>query len=129
MVWGEPAKNFAQIVGKGDLVSVQGRLEYSTREIDGQRVKEAEIRVTAWTQHTPKRDGDQPAADPDGDGFQDDEAQHEGDAGGTDLTGELAGDGNPLPADDAPLAENPPADEEPATAADPTSTTKRGRRK
>ena len=78
VVWGEQARNFEQIVGKGDLVSVQGRLEYRIREIDGQRVQEAVIRVTAWKQLTPKRHDDQPAADPDGDGFGDDEAPARG---------------------------------------------------
>jgi len=132
--WGEPARNFEKIVGKGDLVSVQGRLEYRVREIDGKRVQEAVIRVTAWTQHTPKRNGEAAAPDPDGDGFQDEEAQLADHAGDTDLTGELAGDGY-LPTDlpsegdlpvagDEPIPENLPAEEDPATA-DPTSTRRR----
>ena len=134
VVWGDQARNFEQIVGKGDLISVQGRLEYRTREIDGQRVQEAVIRVTAWKQLTPKRHDDQPAADPDGDGFGDDEDQPAGDtdltgeltgelAGDTDLPADLPGDGDLLPAGDEPNAGDPPADE--PTTADLTSTKRR----
>jgi single-strand DNA-binding protein len=125
VVWGEPAKNFEQIVGKGNLVSVQGRLEYRTREIAGQRVQEAVIRVTAWTQLTPKRNGGQAAADPDGDGFQEDEAQLAGDPN---FPIDLPGEGDLPTAGIDPFAENPPADQEPVPA-DSTATTRRRRTK
>jgi single-strand DNA-binding protein len=124
VVWGEPAKNFAKIVGKGDLVSVQGRLEYRKREIDGQQVQEAVIRVTAWTQLTPKRSGQQAAADPDGDGFQHDEAQLAGDP---DFPTDLPGEGDLPAAGIDPFAENPPAADAPI--AEVPATTRRRRTK
>ena len=49
-------------------------------------------------------------------------------AGDTDLAGELAGDGDLLPAGEDPFAENPPAVEQPATADEAPSTTRRRRR-
>ena len=55
VVWGEGAKNFADIVGKGDLIAVRGRLEYKLREIAGQKVWDAVIRVDEWHQHTPRK--------------------------------------------------------------------------
>ena len=55
VVWGEGAKNFAQIVGKGDQIAVRGRLEYKLREIAGEKVKDATIRVEEWTKLSPRK--------------------------------------------------------------------------
>ncbi len=60
VVWGEGAKNFAQIVGKGDQIAVRGRLEYKLREIAGEKVKDATIRVEEWTKLSPRK-ADAPA--------------------------------------------------------------------
>ena len=74
VVWGEGAKNFAQIVATGDQLSVRGRLEYREREIAGEKVKDAVIRVHEWTKLSPRRTEQEAAAAPaesqdDGDGF------------------------------------------------------------
>ena len=55
VVWGDGAKNFAEIVGKGDLVAVRGRLEYKLREIAGEKLKDAVIRVEEWHQLTARK--------------------------------------------------------------------------
>ena len=55
VVWGEGAKNFADLVGKGDQVAVRGRLEYKQREIAGEKVKDATIRVEEWTKLSPRK--------------------------------------------------------------------------
>ena len=55
VVWGEGAKTFAEIVGKGDLLSVRGRLEYKLREIAGEKVQDASIRVLEWTKLSPRK--------------------------------------------------------------------------
>ncbi len=62
VVWGEGAKNFAQIVGKGDQIAVRGRLEYKLREIAGEKVKDATIRVEEWTKLSPRK-ADTPAGE------------------------------------------------------------------
>ena len=59
-VWGEGAKNFADIVGRGDQIAVRGRLEYKLREIAGEKVKDATIRVEEWTKLSPRK-ADAPA--------------------------------------------------------------------
>ena len=55
VVWGEGAKTFAEIVGKGDLLSVRGRLEYKTREIAGEKVQDASVRVLEWNKLSPRK--------------------------------------------------------------------------
>ena len=62
-VWGEGARNFAEIVSRGDLVSVRGRLEYREREIAGQKVQDASIRVAEWTKLSPRKAQQDGAAD------------------------------------------------------------------
>ena len=80
VVWGEGAKNFAEIVGKGDLVAVRGRLEYKAREIAGEKVQDAVVRVLEWTKLSPRKarpadeaEPDAPAGDEDGGSFPVDE--------------------------------------------------------
>ena len=55
VLWGEGAKNFADIVRSGDKIAVRGRLEYRLREIAGEKVKDAVIRVEEWHQLTPRK--------------------------------------------------------------------------
>jgi single-strand DNA-binding protein len=55
VVWGEGARNFADIVRSGDKVAVRGRLEYRLREVAGEKVWDATIRVEEWHQLTPKK--------------------------------------------------------------------------
>jgi single-strand DNA-binding protein len=55
VIWGEAAKNFASIVGSGDKIAVRGRLEYRLREIAGEKVWDATIRVEEWHQLTPRK--------------------------------------------------------------------------
>jgi single-strand DNA-binding protein len=55
VVWGEAARTFARIVAKGDLLAVRGRLEYKTREIAGEKVLDATLRVLEWTKLSPRK--------------------------------------------------------------------------
>ena len=66
VVWGEGARNFADIVRSGDKVAVRGRLEYRLREVAGEKVWDATIRVGEWHQLTAKKARAGEAAQPDG---------------------------------------------------------------
>ena len=55
VIWGEPATTLAKIVGRGDLLAVRGRLEYKTREIAGETVQDASIRILEWTKLSPRK--------------------------------------------------------------------------
>jgi len=63
VVWGEGAENFARIVGKGDLLAVRGRLEYRQREIAGEKVQDASIRVLEWTKLSTRKAQPEDAAE------------------------------------------------------------------
>ena len=65
VVWAEGAKNFADIVRSGDKIAVRGRLEYKPREIAGQKVMDAVIRVEEWHQLTPRKARAGEEAEPD----------------------------------------------------------------
>jgi single-strand DNA-binding protein len=55
VIWGEPATTLAKIVGRGDLLAVRGRLEYKQREIAGETVQDASIRILEWTKLSPRK--------------------------------------------------------------------------
>jgi single-strand DNA-binding protein len=53
-VWGPRAERVAEVLGKGDLVLISGRMHYSTAEKDGTRYTNATLEVSS-PRHTWKR--------------------------------------------------------------------------
>lgn len=64
IVWDKSAANLLAMVGKGDKLYVEGRLQYRSWEKDGVKRTASEIVATDWQQLTPRAKTEQAAPAP-----------------------------------------------------------------